>query len=190
MLQPNPCRRIRIADIKLHPWLRKEVPVYARLSFCSGAYSEPQFALDLDVLAQVRALDMGSLRGVTDIERIGKIIRKRMDDSFVTAYELIKDEKERHEHYQQQCLNPNFEPRLQIFSNLPNKLRRTAIDDEQRDYLFGKSFTVGARRLMEATFAVFQQMEIEFAIKSTPPPMQTTSTACSASTTRPGESCR
>lgn len=43
MLQPNPTRRIRIADIKLHPWLRKEVPVYARLSFCSGAYKEPQF---------------------------------------------------------------------------------------------------------------------------------------------------
>lgn len=125
--------------------------------------------MDLDVLTQVRALDMGSLRGVTDIERIGKIIRKRMDDSFVTAYELIKDEKERRE-YQQQCLNPNFQPPLQIFSSLPNKLRRTAISDEQRDYLFGKSFTVGARRLMEAIFALFQEMDIEFAIKSTPAP--------------------
>jgi hypothetical protein len=47
MLQVNPCRRIRVADIKLHPWLRREVPVYARLSFASGAVREEQFALDL-----------------------------------------------------------------------------------------------------------------------------------------------
>jgi hypothetical protein len=129
MLQTNPTHRIRIADIKLHPWLRKEVPVYARLSFCSGAFREPQFELDLEVLGQVRALNMPSLRGVTDIERIGKIIRKRMDDSFVTVYELIKDEKDKHAHYQQQCMNPNYEPPLQIFSNLPNKLRRPTIED-------------------------------------------------------------
>lgn len=72
---------------------------------------------------------MPSLRGVTDIERIGKIIQKRMDDSFVKAYDLIKDEKDRHTHYQQQCLNPNYEPPMQIFSKLPNKLRRPAIQE-------------------------------------------------------------
>lgn len=100
MLQVNPCRRIRVADIKLHPWLRREIPVYARLSFASGVVREEQFSLDLEVLGRVRALNMASLRGVTDIDRISKIIRKRMDDSFVTVYELIKDQKERHTLYQ------------------------------------------------------------------------------------------
>jgi hypothetical protein len=37
---------------------------------------------------------MKSLDNV-DEERIRKVIKRRMDDSFVTAYELLKDEKDR-----------------------------------------------------------------------------------------------
>jgi hypothetical protein len=37
---------------------------------------------------------MKSLDNV-DEERIRKVIKRRMDDSFVTAYELLKDEEDR-----------------------------------------------------------------------------------------------
>jgi len=36
ILQVNPCRRMRVHEIKIHPWLRKDIPIYAKLStFCT-----------------------------------------------------------------------------------------------------------------------------------------------------------
>lgn len=129
MLRVNPCKRIRISEIKLHPWLRREVPLYASLSYFSTVLRDSQFFLDLDVLARVRNMNMESLRNITDVERIGKIIRKRMDDSFVTVYELLKDEKD-HANYYKQCLkdDSNCNPALQIFSTVPNKLKRQKME--------------------------------------------------------------
>lgn len=42
---------------------------------------------------------MDSLNSMKDVERIVKTIKKRMDDSFVVAYELLKDEKESNNYY-------------------------------------------------------------------------------------------
>jgi hypothetical protein len=38
---------------------------------------------------------MDSLKNINDIDRITKIIKRNMDDSFVTAYGLLKDDQER-----------------------------------------------------------------------------------------------
>lgn len=38
---------------------------------------------------------MESLSNTTDEDRIRRILRGRMDASFVTAYELLKDDKDR-----------------------------------------------------------------------------------------------
>lgn len=32
MLQVDPCRRISIADIKTHPWMRSHAPIYMKIS--------------------------------------------------------------------------------------------------------------------------------------------------------------
>jgi hypothetical protein len=37
---------------------------------------------------------MDSLRNLHDEERIRKVLQRRMDDSFVIAYELLRDEQE------------------------------------------------------------------------------------------------
>jgi serine/threonine protein kinase len=140
MLQANPCRRLRIADIKLHPWLRQTVPVYARLPYFSHALTEVRSSLDLQVLAQLRTLGMESLKNAGDEERIGKIIRKRMDDSFVAVYELIKDEKERN----LQLCPLKDSPGLQIFHRVPNKLKRPTLEDEQQ-FVYGHAFALSAR---------------------------------------------
>jgi hypothetical protein len=91
MLQPNPCKRLRISEIKNHPWLRKKLPIYAKLPYFTDHLTEKEFELDEDVLDQVRELNMESLNQMSDIDRIKKIIKRKMDDSFVTVYELIKN---------------------------------------------------------------------------------------------------
>lgn len=36
-------------------------------------------------------MNMDSLKNTSDLDRIKKTIKKKMDDSFVTVYELLKD---------------------------------------------------------------------------------------------------
>jgi hypothetical protein len=95
MLQVNPCKRIKVSDIKIHPWLRKTVPIYAKIAFFSRNLKDMEFALDEEVLDRVKLFNMESLKSISDVERIRKTIKRRMDDSFVTVYELLKDEKEK-----------------------------------------------------------------------------------------------
>ena len=52
-----------------------------------------EFTLDEDILNRVKAMNMDSLKNMSDLDRIKKTIKKKMDDSFVTVYELLKDEK-------------------------------------------------------------------------------------------------
>jgi serine/threonine protein kinase len=92
ILRANPLERLRVAEIRRHPWLRKELPIYANLSFFSDALQEREAEVDSDLLETVRGYEMESLKGMDDNERIAKIIKRRMDDSFVTAYELLRDE--------------------------------------------------------------------------------------------------
>lgn len=67
------------------------MPIYARLPYFTDHLIEKEFELDEDVLDQVREMKMDSLSQINDIERIKKIIKRKMDDSFVTVYELIKN---------------------------------------------------------------------------------------------------
>lgn len=46
MLQVNPCKRIRISDIKLHPWLSKTIPIYSKISYFSYNIKNINFILD------------------------------------------------------------------------------------------------------------------------------------------------
>ena len=62
---------MKIRDIKLHPWVRKTIPIYAKLPSLSPPSSGRGEDIDEAVLEKVR----------------------RIDASFVTAYELLRDEK-------------------------------------------------------------------------------------------------
>ncbi len=71
--------------------MRKHLPIYAKLPYFTDHLTEKEFELDEDVLDEVRELNMESLNQISDLERIKKIIKRKMDDSFVTVYELIKN---------------------------------------------------------------------------------------------------
>jgi len=43
MLQVHPCRRIRVQGIKTHPWLRKVLPIYARVPTFSTILKDTEF---------------------------------------------------------------------------------------------------------------------------------------------------
>ena len=66
MITAHPCERLKIKDIKNHPWLRKTIPIYSRL--ISLAPTAPQFTFELDeeVLEKVRSYNMDSLKNFHD----------------------------------------------------------------------------------------------------------------------------
>ncbi len=49
--------------------------------------------IDQEILDKVRGYNMESLSRNHDEDRIKRILRGRLDASFVTAYELLKDAK-------------------------------------------------------------------------------------------------
>lgn len=93
MIHPIPQSRIKIRDIKLHPWVRKTIPIYAKLPSLSPPSSGRGEDIDEAVLEKVRSYNMESLRNNNNEDRIKRILRGRIDASFVTAYELLRDEK-------------------------------------------------------------------------------------------------
>lgn len=150
MLQVNPCRRLRLQEIKTHPWLSKQLPIYATVPTFSTMLKEKEFELDHDILSTVRSYGMPSLQNVMDEDRISKVIKRRTDDSFVTAYQLLKDEKDRRNQLQQ-AAQMNME--YAVFEPLQNKIKfRNCF--EQRDYLFGCTFQRTARMVIEVVFQI------------------------------------
>ncbi len=97
MIQRNPLRRIQIREIKLHPWLRKTSPLY---SSCSALIPISEVKIDNfdeQLIDEICTYSMNSLRNNHDKDRIKRILRAKLDASFVTAYELLKDSKEKGE---------------------------------------------------------------------------------------------
>ncbi len=97
MIQPNPTKRIKVHDIKVHPWLRKSLPIYAKLPTLVPNVPIRPAEIDMAILAKVKGYGMESLSRNIDEERIKRILRGRLDASFVTAYELLKDSKKEKE---------------------------------------------------------------------------------------------
>lgn len=94
MIRPNPSSRIKIRDIKMHPWLRTTIPLYAKLPTLGLAVAGRPVEVDDNVLDIVKGYQMESLKNNHDEDRIKRILRARLDASFVTAYELLKDKEE------------------------------------------------------------------------------------------------
>jgi hypothetical protein len=93
MIQPDPAKRIKVCDIKTHPWLRKTVEIYAKMPTLGLMVSSMPVEIDQEILDKVRGYNMESLSRNHDEDRIKRILRGRLDASFVTAYELLKDAK-------------------------------------------------------------------------------------------------
>lgn len=43
MLQVDPCKRIKIAEIKNHPWLKSEIPIYNKITNSFSLEKEEEF---------------------------------------------------------------------------------------------------------------------------------------------------
>lgn len=63
MLRANPTERLRVAEIRRHPWLCKTVPIYSSVSFFSEALEEHEAEVDGELLEEVRGYGMESLKG-------------------------------------------------------------------------------------------------------------------------------
>ena len=77
--------------------MRKSLPIYAKLPTLVPNVPIRPAEIDMAILAKVKGYGMESLRCNIDEERIKRILRGRLDASFVTAYELLKDSKKEKE---------------------------------------------------------------------------------------------
>jgi serine/threonine protein kinase len=57
MIQANPSQRIRISEIKTHPWMRREIPLYNRVASFGTIPSDK----GPDIDEEVRSYNMESL---------------------------------------------------------------------------------------------------------------------------------
>jgi hypothetical protein len=67
MITVNPCERLRIKEIKNHPWLRNKIPIYSKLITLAPTALEHAFLLDNSILNQVRSYNMESLKSFHDV---------------------------------------------------------------------------------------------------------------------------
>jgi hypothetical protein len=65
MLQVDPRRRISIPDIKSHPWMRSEVPIYMKLTNPLVIYKDDEPEIDEQILNQIKGLNL-NFNGYTE----------------------------------------------------------------------------------------------------------------------------
>jgi hypothetical protein len=85
MLQVDPYRRIRIHEIRNHPWIRPYLPLYARLVPILDPERNDGREIDREAFEQIKGFTYATPLTKTD-SKIRRAIRKRQDDSFVVAY--------------------------------------------------------------------------------------------------------
>ena len=94
-----------------------------------------------------------------------KSIKKRDDESFVIAYELLKDEKDRKLFAEDSINEIENEIKNSIFEQVENTIM--AVDNlNPKSYIYGKSYDKPAKPLVEVVLQVLKMLRIEFSVKS------------------------
>ena len=93
MLQPDPSNRIAFSEIRLHPWLRENVPFYIEI-FNLNTKMDNQKRINEEAFQRLMQQPNIVLHGLTE-DKVRKAINKRKEYSFVIAYDLILDDQKR-----------------------------------------------------------------------------------------------
>ena len=110
-------------------------------------------------------------------EKIKKSIKKRDDESFVIAYELLKDQKFRKVKAKDTICDLSQD---EVPSYILNQIANVLISDlskEDNISPYGRKFTKPSKILAEIVLQALKKNKIEFSIKSTHPPRKTPTTA-------------
>lgn len=83
-------KRIKFSEIRLHPWLRENVPFYIEI-FNLNTKLESHRKINEDVLTKLISTKKIDFHGLTE-DKIRRAIKKHEDYSFVIAYDLLLDE--------------------------------------------------------------------------------------------------
>lgn len=108
---------------------------------------------------------MESLSSTTDEDRIRRILKGRMDASFVTAYELLKDEKDRKQAEVVKSSREIDEARV-IVEEVVNRLEKGEAIDVNDHYVYGRGYSKAPRIVIDRVIEAFKEMKIDFSIKS------------------------
>ncbi len=89
IFQTDPMRRIKIKDIKLHPWMREVYPLTINI-FGYNNSEKTKDAIDMGVLRKLMNMSDINFHGFSEDKVIDAIKRKK-DYSFVIAYNMLLD---------------------------------------------------------------------------------------------------
>ena len=99
MLQPNPIKRIKINEIKDHPWFLVDLPLH----IINQTYTlSSNLEVDMDIVAQILQLEMSN-QGLSQAQVI-KAIQDHKNCDFCAVYELMLHNKQKKEFIQLQNL--------------------------------------------------------------------------------------
>ncbi|KAL4460221.1 hypothetical protein ABPG73_022552 [Tetrahymena malaccensis] len=178
MLRPNPIERIKFHELRLHPWLRENVPFYVEIFNQNTRMESKKLNEDiLRKLAQIKNVNFHSLNEQT----IREAIIKRDDYSFVIAYDLLLDDYKKNNYYNKENNQNTFifrpvqedctvETNNAYIDQIFNQGKLEQVTEEEEEILgqwtYGKIYSNSARTIMKAIYEVASQLDIVITIKN------------------------
>lgn len=92
ILVADPSRRIRMDKIRVHPWLREHLPIYATITSSFASHMKSVFIPNEEILNEIMKYDFKfpAVDQPSKKETMFKMIRKKEEYSFVIAYRLLE----------------------------------------------------------------------------------------------------
>lgn len=88
-----------------------------------------------------------------------KSIKKREDESFVIAYELLKDDKDR-KVFAEENVFKEVEPAISIFEQVENIVVPIPGGNTEKNYIYGRVYEKQAKALAETLLQVLKILRI------------------------------
>ncbi|EAR83797.2 kinase domain protein (macronuclear) [Tetrahymena thermophila SB210] len=178
MLRPNPIERIKFHELRLHPWLRENVPFYVEIFNQNTRMESKKLNEDiLRKLAQMKNVNFHNLNEQT----IRDAVIKRDDYSFVIAYDLLLDDYKKNNYYNKENNQNTFifrpvqedctvETNNAYIDQIFNQGKLEEVTEEEEEILgqwtYGKIYSNSARTIMKAIYEVASQLDIVITIKN------------------------
>ncbi len=113
---------------------------------------------------EIKKMNFENLIEYTE-EKVIKSIKKREDESFVIAYELLKDEKDRKQFAEEKNNFKEDENVVAIFEQVENIITPITPGKEEKSYVYGKVYEKQSKPLAETILQVLKILRIEYTIK-------------------------
>jgi serine/threonine protein kinase len=133
MLQPNPIKRITLAEIKEHPWFAQDMPAYLLDQGINPLRKENE--IDHEIVKKLFTLNFEN--PITkSYDEVVKDIRDKKNTDYCGAFELMRHDKLKKECFKQKIkegntkhdilyqlnLSQRFPDKKLIFEDLPNSI--------------------------------------------------------------------